>query len=83
MNIGPTSEVWLRAIGVHCQDDLDAIGAIEAYRRIRRHGFNASLNLLYALEGAVRREHWAKLPESAKTRLRAAAKAAARESTSE
>ena len=40
---------------------MEKIGSIEAYRIIRLHGFNASLNLLYALEGAIRDLHWTAL----------------------
>ncbi len=74
-NIGPVSEQWLRAIGVHTREDLEELGSIEAYRIIKQHGFNASLNLLYALEGAIRNLHWTALPENVKTKLKRAAQA--------
>ncbi len=74
-NIGPVSEEWLRAAGIESQEDLEAIGSIEAYRRVRLHGFNASLNLLYALEGAIRDLPWNSLPEPVKARLKRAAQA--------
>jgi hypothetical protein len=72
-NIGPVSEEWLRAAGIQSQEDLEAIGSVEAYRRVRLHGFNASLNLLYALEGAIRDLPWNSLPEPVKARLKSAA----------
>ncbi len=72
-NIGPVSEGWLRAIGIHSREDLERIGAVEAYLNIQAHGFEASLNLLYALEAALRDEHWTKLPGDVKAKLKAAA----------
>ena len=75
-NLGPVSREWLNAVGIHSRADLEAVGAIEAYRLVRLHGFNASLNLLYALEAALRNEHWAQLAPEVKTRLKAAARKA-------
>ena len=51
-NIGPKSAAWLRQTGVRSQEDLEAVGALAAYVRVKRAGFKPSLNLLYALEGA-------------------------------
>lgn len=74
-NIGPVSGAWLRAVGVHSKDELVALGAVEAFRLIKLHGFNASLNLLYALEGAIRDLRWTDLPAPVKAKLRRAARA--------
>ncbi|HEX7112388.1 MAG TPA: TfoX/Sxy family protein [Mizugakiibacter sp.] len=60
-NIGPKSAAWLRQVGVHTQADLERLGAVETYLRVKRAGFRASLNLLYALEGALAGCHWAEL----------------------
>jgi len=73
-NIGPVSEEWLRVAGVHTMEDLEKTGSVEAYRLIKLHGFNASLNLLYALEGAIRDVHWNALPETTKAKLKKAAR---------
>jgi TfoX/Sxy family transcriptional regulator of competence genes len=75
-NIGPKSAAWLRQVGVHTQDDLARLGAVEAYLRVKRAGFRSSLNLLYALEGALTGQHWADLPEDLKSSLLLAADAA-------
>ena len=72
-NLGPVSRTWLRAVGIHAQADLEQTGALEAFQRVRAHGFNASLNLLYALEAALRGVHWTALPPADKARLKAAA----------
>ena len=69
-NLGPVSREWLRAVGLHTRADLEAVGAIEAYRRVRLHGFNATLNLLYGLEAALREVHWTALPPELKRKLK-------------
>lgn len=62
-NIGPKSAAWLRQVGLHTHADLAAIGAADAFVKIRRAGFKPSLNLLYALEGALRDCHWQEVPD--------------------
>ena len=57
-NIGPKSAAWLRQVGLRSRADLEAVGTVEAFMRVKRAGFKPSLNLLYALEGALRDCHW-------------------------
>lgn len=73
-NIGPVSTEWLRAVGVTSREDLERLGSVEAYRLVKEHGFNASLNLLYALEAALQDIHWTALSSQTKAKLKAAAK---------
>ena len=61
-NIGPKSAAWLRQTGVRTLDELKEVGALSAYVRIKRAGFKPSLNLLYALEGAILDCHWQEIP---------------------
>jgi len=75
-NVGPKSAAWLRQVGVRTQDDLVRLGAVEAFMKVKRAGFRPSLNLLYALEGALADCHWADLPDERKTALLAAAESA-------
>lgn len=75
-NIGPKSAAWLRQVGVHTQADLERLGAVEVYMRVKRAGFRASLNLLYALEGALADCHWAELPAARRDELLLAVDAA-------
>jgi len=70
-NLGPTSAKWLEAIGIHSRRDLEAIGAVNAYRLLKGHGYNASLNLVYAIEGALRGMKWNRLPTKLKAELQA------------
>jgi DNA transformation protein len=62
-NVGPKSAAWLRQVGIKCQADLEAVGAVEAFLRCKRAGFKPSLNVLYSLEGALLGCHWQKVPE--------------------
>lgn len=75
-NIGPKSAAWLRQVGLRSQQDLAAIGAVEAYMKVRRAGFKPSLNLLYSLEGALQDCHWQDVPEARRSELVQAAEAA-------
>jgi DNA transformation protein len=75
-NIGPKSAAWLRQVGLRTREDLEAIGAVEAYMRVRRAGFKPSLNLLYALEGALLDCHWQQIPDTRRSELVQAADAA-------
>ena len=72
-NLGPVSLGWLREIGICSVADLEGTGAVEAYCRVRARGHNASLNLLYALEGALMDVDWRELPAEVKADLKSAA----------
>ena len=75
-NIGPKSAAWLRQVGLRTEEDLRAIGALEAFMRVKRAGFKPSLNLLYALEGALMGCHWQEVPAERRRELLIAADAA-------
>ncbi|KAF1686646.1 transcriptional regulator [Pseudoxanthomonas broegbernensis] len=68
-NIGPKSAAWLRQVGLRSAQDLAAAGAVQAFVRVRRAGFRPSLNLLYALEGALQDCHWHDVPEARRQQL--------------
>jgi hypothetical protein len=68
-NIGPKSMAWLRQTGVRTLEDLQAVGALAAFVRIKRAGFRPSLNLLYALEGAILGCHWQEIPDERRAAL--------------
>jgi hypothetical protein len=74
-NVGPKGAAWLRQVGVRTQDDLVKIGPVDAFMKVKRAGFRPSLNLLYALAGAIENRHWAELPDEHKRALVAAAEA--------
>ena len=69
-NLGPVSRRWLEDIGVRTIDDLRRLGPVEAYVAVKQREAGASLNLLYALEAAVRGVDWRELSEAEKAELR-------------
>lgn len=75
-NIGPKSMAWLRQTGVRSLEDLQGVGALAAFVRVKRAGFRPSLNLLYALEGAILDCHWQEIPEARRAQLIGDAEAA-------
>lgn len=76
-NIGPKSAAWLRQVGLRTEEDLRAAGSVEAFMRVRRAGFRPSLNLLYALEGALQGCHWQEVSQARRQEMVAAVEAAA------
>ncbi len=48
----------LAAAGIHSLEQLRKLGAIEAYVKVKRLDNNSSLNLLYALVGALEGCDW-------------------------
>lgn len=75
-NVGPKSAAWLRQVGVRTQGDLEGLGSVAAFIKVKRAGFKPSLNLLYALEGALLGCHWQQVPEDRRGELLLAAEAA-------
>jgi len=75
-NIGPKSAAWLRQVGLRTEADLVAVGPVEAFMRVRRAGFKPTMNLLYALEGALCDCHWQEVPEPRRVQLAQEAEAA-------
>lgn len=72
-NIGPKSAAWLRQVGIHERAALEELGAVGAFVKIKRAGFRPSLNLLYALEGALLGCHWQELAIERREQLTAEA----------
>ena len=57
--LGPKSRAMLAVAGIHTTDQLRALGSVRAYAQVRATpGNNASLNLLWALEGSLTGLHW-------------------------
>ena len=69
-NIGKASERWLNSLGVYTRDDLKEMGAVEAYKLLKGRGAPVSLNLVYAIEGALMDAAIAELPQELKDSLR-------------
>ena len=69
-NLGPRSAEWLAAIGVTTEADLERLGSVEVYRLLKTKGFPVSLNLVWAIEGAIADIDWRELPPELKAELR-------------
>ena len=63
-NLGPKSEVMLRQAGISTVEELLALGSVKAYALVKRSGANASLNLLWAMEGALSGRPWQEVAKS-------------------
>lgn len=70
LNLGPVSRKWLDRAGIRDLETLRAVGALEAWHRVHETGANPSLNLLYALEGAIRGVRWDALEDEDRQRLK-------------
>lgn len=68
-NLGPASATMLAAAGIHDVDTLRALGAAAAYSAVRRAGARPSLNLLWALEGALSGRRWQDVAREDRLRL--------------
>jgi DNA transformation protein len=68
-NLGPKSADMLRAAGVTSLAELQALGAVRAYVRVKRQSPRASLNLLWALEGALTGMDWKDVAREHRTSL--------------
>jgi DNA transformation protein len=68
-NLGASTVNILNSIGIRTQQELQAIGSVQAYRRIRQRGVHVSRALLYALEGALLDKSWQSLDPALKAQL--------------
>lgn len=68
-NLGKKSAQMLRDAGIHTVKELNDPGAVEAYLKIKRQGITVSLNMLYAIEGALKNTHWNKLDRATREEL--------------
>lgn len=69
-NLSSVSTQWLAAVGIHTLDDLREVGVITAYNLVTAHGYNTSLNLLWALQGALTDVRWTEVTESVQQDLK-------------
>lgn len=59
----------LLAAGIESLAQLQALGAVEAFAQVKRHDPRASVNLLWALEGALTGLHWQVVAREHRTSL--------------
>jgi DNA transformation protein len=68
-NLGMKSQEMLAQAGIHTVAELRALGPVAAYRRVRQAGLRPSLNLLWALEGALSGQPWQRVARERRTSL--------------
>lgn len=68
-NLGPKSEQMLVACGITSIAQLRELGSVAAYARVKAARKSASLNLLWALEGALSGLPWQEVAREHRTSL--------------
>jgi DNA transformation protein len=68
-NLGPKSQAMLMDAGITSTDQLLRLGAVAAFARVKKSHPKASLNLLWALEGALTGLHWQEVAREHRTSL--------------
>jgi len=68
-NFGPKSQQMLAQAGIHTIEQLRELGAVRAYAQVKRSWKGASLNLLWAMEGALSGRHWQDVAKHDRLRL--------------
>jgi DNA transformation protein len=67
--LGPKSQQTLKAAGIGSAAQLRTLGSVQAYAQVKAHSPRASLNLLWALEGALTGLHWQVVAREHRTSL--------------
>ncbi|MDD2926542.1 TfoX/Sxy family protein [Rhodoferax sp.] len=68
-NLGPKSNQFLQEAGISSLEQLQKLGAVAAYAKVKRANRSASLNLLWALEGALSGLPWQEVARQHRTSL--------------
>ena len=68
-NLGPKSRDIMASVGVTSLAQLRRLGSVAAYALAKNSGANVSLNLLWALEGALSGQHWREVARLQRTSL--------------
>ena len=68
-NLGGRSEKWLNAVGIFTRADLEKLGSVEIFRLLKQQGYPVSLNLVWAIEGALADMDWRELPSEMKREI--------------
>jgi DNA transformation protein len=69
LDLGPKSQQMLIGAGIPSLEVLQQLGAVRAYLQVKASGAPASLNLLWALEGALCGLHWREVAREHRTSL--------------
>jgi DNA transformation protein len=69
LNLGPKAQAMLAGAGITTLEELRQLGAVAAYAKVKSTGTNASLNLLWAIEGALCGQPWQVVAKEHRTNL--------------
>lgn len=68
-NLGKASAQMLDVAGIRSEEQLRAMGAVAAYVAVKQSGGSPSLNLLWAMEGALTDRDWKEVAKNQRTSL--------------
>lgn len=68
-NFGPKSQAMLEQAGIDSIEQLRQLGAVRAYVHVKHCNENCSLNLLWAIEGALTGRDWKEVAKTDRLRL--------------
>ncbi|WP_084637437.1 TfoX/Sxy family protein [Paludibacterium yongneupense] len=68
-NLGKSSSKMLHSAGIHSEGQLRAMGSVAAYLAVKKTGGSPSLNLLWAIEGALTDRDWKEVSRNERTSL--------------
>ena len=68
-NLGPKSAQFMLSAGITSFEQLKRLGSVRAYSMVKHVEPSASLNLLWALEGALSGLHWREVAKEHRTSL--------------
>jgi len=68
-NIGEKTAIWLHEIDVHSAEDIETLGVVEVYRRLKAERPEVSLVALWALQGAMMNISFTQIPPEIKHSL--------------
>ena len=67
--LGPRSEDMLATIGIATREALERIGPVRAFLQLSELGLRPSMNLLYAMVGALADESWLNVAKERRVEL--------------
>ena len=68
-NLGPASAKMLAQADIDSVAKLTELGPVAAYLRVKSSGTKSSLNLLWAIYGALNDCHWTDIPQAEKSAM--------------
>ncbi|EGU36235.1 hypothetical protein VIBRN418_14988 [Vibrio sp. N418] len=69
-NLRLATERMLKKAGIESVENLEQVGSVQAYKAIQAsHDTQVSLELLWALEGAIKGTHWSVVPQARRQEL--------------